>query len=304
MKTFKILVVGAGGQLGQCLQRYEREENKAGDIFLFRDRHQVDVTDPFSVRDVIDSFQPDYLINASAYTAVDLAEKEEQKARKLNVEAVKHMAEACKEVGTTLVHISTDYIFNGESYISYSETDWANPIGIYGKTKLEGEEILNNSEAKYFIFRTSWVFSEFGKNFVKTILHLMKEKNELGIVSDQVGNPTYGMDLARFIMKSIHSALPFGTYHLTNEGKATWFELASEIRKLAKLYSCELKSISTDEYPTPALRPKNSSLSTDLLYEKLGEVPRHWSWALEECLEHLDNDGASMSTVLSESSGY
>lgn len=264
----KILVIGGNGQLGNCFKKLEN--NFPQYQFKFVTSAECDVTNEDRVNEVFDDYQPQYCINASAYTAVDLAEKEEEKAFAVNATGVQNLAKASKEVGATFIHVSTDYVFNGESNISYSEDNWTDPIGVYGASKLKGEELAMEENPKTIILRTSWLYSEFNKNFVKTMLMLFATKDELGIVADQYGQPTNANDLAEAIMKMIQSPTKkYGVYHFSNYGETTWFEFATAIKEYSGL-NVKLNALTTEQYPTPAKRPKKSTMALDKIEADYG----------------------------------
>ncbi len=282
----KILVIGSNGQLGNCIKKVaENFENKYE--FIFTDSKTLDVTNSEQIQSFFYDNKPDFCINASAYTAVDLAEKEAEKAFAVNAEGVANIAEACLEFNTILIHVSTDYVFDGETNLDYAEDDFTNPIGVYGQSKLKGEELALDINPKTVILRTSWLYSEFNKNFVKTMLNLFSQKEELGIVSDQFGQPTNANDLAEAIMVIIESSQKtFGVFHFSNYPETTWFNFATKIAEFSKS-NIKLKPLTTDEYPTPAKRPKRSTMALDKIEEKYGIEPKHWENSLEECVEIL-----------------
>lgn len=282
----KILVVGSNGQLGNCIKKIaENFENKYE--FIFTDSQSLDVTNSEQIQGFFYDNKPDFCINASAYTAVDLAEKEPEKAFAVNAEGVANIAEACAEFGATLFHVSTDYVFDGETNLDYAEDDFTNPIGIYGQSKLKGEELALDSNPKTIILRTSWLYSEFNKNFVKTMLNLFSQKEELGIVADQFGQPTNANDLAEAIMTIIETShKTFGIFHFSNYPETTWFEFAKKIAEFSKS-NIRLNPLTTEQYPTPAKRPKRSTMSLDKIEEAYKIEPKHWENSLEECIEIL-----------------
>ncbi|MFC6267012.1 dTDP-4-dehydrorhamnose reductase, partial [Frigoriflavimonas asaccharolytica] len=250
----KIIVFGGNGQLGHCFQKLA-DDYQWDYEFIFADSQTVDITDRDAVFNFVDENKPQFCINAAAYTAVDLAEKEEEKAYAVNADGPKNIAEACKANGAILIHISTDYVFDGETNISYDEDNFTNPQGIYGKSKLQGENFVLEYNPQSIIIRTSWLYSEFNKNFVKTMLHLFKDKSELNVVADQFGQPTNANDLAECIMQIIRfKNKKFGVYHFSNFPETNWSSFA---KKIAEFSGSQIKinEISTLEYPTPAKRP-------------------------------------------------
>lgn len=282
----KILVVGANGQLGKCIRKIAPDFELEYD-FIFADSQTLDVTDEGKVTDFFEEHKPDFCINASAYTAVDLAEKEEEKAFAVNAYGVANLAASCAEYNTTFIHISTDYVFDGETNLDYSEDDFTNPVGVYGKSKLLGEELALENNVETVILRTSWLYSEFNKNFVKTMLNLFSQRDELGIVSDQFGQPTNANDLAEAIMNIIvHSDKAFGIFHFSNYPETNWFDFANKIAELSHS-KVKLNPLKTEEYPTPAKRPKRSTMNLDKI-EKIYQIePKHWENSLEDCVKLL-----------------
>ncbi len=282
----KILVLGSNGQLGNCFKKLSSDFDSNFE-FNFASSEDLDITDRNAVDDFFDDFKPDFCINAAAYTAVDLAEKESEKAFAVNAEAVGNIADACKNTKATLIHISTDYVFDGESNISYSEDNFTNPQGVYGASKLKGEELAIENNPKTIVIRTSWLYSEFNKNFVKTMLNLFTIKDELGIVADQFGQPTNANDLAEAVMKIIESdPKTFGVFHFSNYPETNWFEFASKIAEFSNS-KIKLKAISTEEFPTPAKRPKRSTMALDKIEEVYKVEPIHWEHSLQDCIETL-----------------
>lgn len=284
----KIAVIGSNGQLGMCIRKIAPDFEKNYE-FIFTDSQTLNITDKDQIDDFFYDNKPDFCINASAYTAVDLAEKEEEKAFAVNAEAVGNLAEVCKEYKTTLIHVSTDYVFDGETNLDYSEDDFTNPIGIYGASKREGEEFALENNPKTVILRTSWLYSEFNKNFVKTMLNLFSQKEELGIVADQFGQPTNANDLAEAIMKIIETeSKTYGIFHFSNYPETTWFEFAKKIAEFADL-NVKLNALTTDQYPTPAKRPKRSTMNLEKI-EKIYKIePKHWENSLQNAVEILKN---------------
>ena len=282
----KILVVGGNGQLGNCIRKIAPDFELDFE-FIFTDSQTLDVTNEDHVNSFFYDNKPDFCINASAFTAVDLAEKEKQKAFAVNAEGVAYLAQACKEYDTVFIHVSTDYVFDGETNLCYAEDDFTNPIGVYGESKLKGEELALDANQRTIIVRTSWLYSEFNKNFVKTMLSLFSQKEELGIVADQFGQPTNANDLAEAIMKIIEAPnKSYGIFHFSNYPETTWFEFAQKIAKLSKS-QIKLNVLTTEQYPTPAKRPKRSTMCLDKIEETYKIEPRHWENSLEECINIL-----------------
>jgi dTDP-4-dehydrorhamnose reductase len=285
----KIWVTGASGQLGRELQ--QAATLFPGFDFLFTTREECPIEEKKKVRDFFVSNEPGYCINAAAYTAVDKAESDKDNAYKINTEAVANLALLAKEYNCRFIHISTDYVFDGKGSRPYREDDPVEPQGVYGMTKREGEEKALQANPDTIIIRTSWVYSEFGKNFVKTMLKLMSEKDVINVVNDQFGSPTYAADLANTILSVINSGkwVP-GIFHYCNQGTITWHEFAVAIRDLAGL-NCEVMPITTSEYPTPARRPAYSVLDTSLIQKTYHINPPHWRESLESCLQKLISVG-------------
>jgi dTDP-4-dehydrorhamnose reductase len=256
-----ILVTGANGQLGQSIKKVE--SNYPEFTFIYQNSQELDITNLDSCKVAFEKYKPQYCINTAAYTAVDKAESEPEKAFEVNVNGPKNLAQVCAEYDTVLVHVSTDFIFDGTQTKPYVETDTPNPTSVYGLTKLQGEQAIEKSWAKHYIIRTSWVFSEFGNNFMKTMIRLGNERDSLSVVNDQKGTPTYAPDLADAILqicKSNNQA--YGIYNYSNEGECTWFEFAQEIFNVNNI-SIDLNPIPTTAYPTPAKRPAYSVLNKE-----------------------------------------
>ncbi|WP_378104157.1 dTDP-4-dehydrorhamnose reductase [Chryseobacterium sp. sg2396] len=285
----KILVIGGNGQLGSCIRKIASEFELDYE-FSFTDSQTVDITNEDQVNSFFTEYKPDYCINASAYTAVDLAEKENEKAFAVNADGVGYLAQACKDINAILIHVSTDYVFDGETNLCYSEDDFTNPIGVYGESKLKGEELAMEINPKTIILRTSWLYSEFNKNFVKTMLNLFSQKDELGIVGDQFGQPTNATDLAEAIMSIIETReKKYGIFHFSNYPETTWFEFAEKIAEFSGS-KIKLNKLTTDQYPTPAKRPKRSTMCLDKIEKVYNVETRHWENSLEECIEILQSN--------------
>ena len=282
----KILIIGGNGQLGNCLNKLISEYALDYE-FHFTDYDTLDITNQKQINEYFSEYEPHYCINVSAYTAVDLAEQEKEKAFAINAEGVRHLAEACSEKGIDLIHISTDYVFSGDTNIPYSEDDFTNPLSVYGTSKLEGENLALENNPKTIIIRTSWLYSEFGKNFVKTMLNLFSTKNELNVVADQFGQPTNANDLAETIMKIISTEeKEYGIFHFSNYPETTWFDFAKKIAELSKS-KIKINPISTEQYPTPAKRPMRSTMCLDKIENSYNIEPKYWENSLEECMEIL-----------------
>lgn len=284
-----IAVTGAKGQLGTVLQLLAPAF--AQFKFVFTDVDELNITDATQVRHFFNTYSPKYLINCAAYTAVDKAETERKTAELLNVKAVELLAEECKLNKTKFIHISTDYVFDGISSAPYTETDYTNPVSVYGQTKAAGEEAVLASGCDGYIMRTSWLYSAHGHNFLKTILRLAAERDTLNIVYDQIGTPTLADDLADAIMKLIvalndKQKIKPGVFHFSNEGVCSWFDFAHAIVEIAGL-NCAVKPILTAQYPTPATRPAVSILNKNKIKETLGiEIP-HWRDSLNKVMKEL-----------------
>lgn len=282
----KILIIGGNGQLGNCFRKLAPEYEDRFE-FEFTDSQTLNIIDRDQVSDYFYDFKPDYCINASAYTAVDLAETESEKAFAVNAEGVGNLAEACAENKTIFIHISTDYVFDGETNISYSEDDFTNPQGVYGASKEKGEDLAMELQPKTIILRTSWLYSEFNKNFVKTMLHLFEVKEELGIVDDQFGQPTNANDLAQAVMNIVEKETKtYGIFHFSNYPETTWFNFAQKIADFSGS-KIKLNPIKTSEFPTAAKRPKRSTMSLDKIEEVYKIEPKYWQNSLEECIQIL-----------------
>ena len=284
----KILVTGANGQLGQCLQKISSQFEEFE--FIFTDSETLDITNKEEVNDFFWQNAPDFCINAAAYTAVDLAETDIEKAFLVNADGTENLAEACAENNAQFIHVSTDYVFDGENNLAYTEEDFTNPLGVYGASKLAGDELALEVNPCSVILRTSWVYSEFGKNFVKTMLNLFATKEELSIVADQFGQPTNANDLAEAIMKIIKSnKITPGIFNFSNLGRISWFDFAEKIAELSEA-KIKLNAIETSQYPTPAKRPKNSVLDLDKISKTYAIQLKPWEESLEDCVQILQNN--------------
>lgn len=293
----RILLTGCTGQLGQELQRTLAPLGEVIGV----ERSTVDLSQETSLRQRLVEIKPDVIVNAAAYTAVDKAETETELAQAINATAPKIMAEEAQRLGATLIHVSTDYVFDGSKNTPYTEDDVTNPLGVYGRTKLEGEEGIRQICTNHLILRTAWVYGSFGKvNFVKTMLRLFAEREEVRVVADQVGSPTWAADLAQAIATLLSQtslepgqlSIPTGTYHYTNSGMSSWYDFAVAICEEAKPLGFPLKvqrivPIATADYPTPAQRPAYSVLSGKKISAVLGSHPPHWRQALRQMLVEL-----------------
>jgi len=281
----KILVTGANGQLGKELR--DIASNFPEFEFLFLSREDLPIHHYELVRNMFDGFKPDYCINCAAYTAVDKAEQESELAFIINAESVGILAAVSKEHHCKFIHISTDYVFSGDSPMPYVETDTTGPVSVYGKSKLAGELEATKQNPDSVIIRTSWVYSYYGNNFVKTMMRLMKERNEISVVSDQIGSPTWAADLADFIMHVVNfHTWKSGIYHFSNLGEISWYDFAIEIKDLIKSNTI-IHPIPTSAYPTPAKRPAFSLLDKTKIKTVFGYTPPNWKESLAKCLDRL-----------------
>ncbi len=282
-----ILVTGSNGQLGSELKSIIDEYKF--DNFYFTDRSTLDISNFKQTKNFITSNKITYIINCAAYTAVDKAESDFENANTINHLAVKNLAQIAKENNISLLHISTDYVFDGKNYKPYKEDDIVNPQSIYGKTKLDGERaILELNPQNSIIIRTSWVYSSFGNNFVKTMLRLAKERDELGVIFDQVGTPTYARDLAATILQILPKIQNDNVeiYHYSNEGVCSWYDFAKAIFELSNI-DIKVNPITTKEYPTPASRPHYSMLDKSKIKDQFEITIPYWKTSLTRCLEIL-----------------
>ena len=296
MMRKKILVTGANGQLGMEIQQLAPSFPAFDFIFATREEFPLDNLD--EIDSFITTHKPQYFINCAAYTAVDKAEAEKELAYKINAEAAGIIATACQKNDVQLIHISTDYVFNGMDNTPYKEDDITDPVNLYGDSKLQGEKKIMQFNPESIIIRTAWVYSEFGKNFVKTMLRLMADKDQISVVNDQSGTPTYAADLAEAILEIIstlenpthHSPLttPGGIYHYSNEGHITWYDFAVAIKDLSGS-SCKVNPISTSQYPTPAKRPSYSVLDKTKIQRTFGIRIKDWKTSLAVCIKKLGN---------------
>lgn len=289
-----VLVTGANGQLGQSIQFIANQYPNIQ--FIYTDYQELDITNFESCQAVFSKYKPQFCINTAAYTAVDKAESEAEKAHLINVIGPENLAKVCKEYNTILLHISTDFIFDGTSSSlsmtnGYKETDIPNPQSVYGKTKLDGELAVQKNWEKHYIIRTSWVYSQFANNFMKTMLRLASERDSLSVVNDQIGTPTYAVDLAKVLMNIIQSSItnqpsPFGIYNFSNEGACSWYDFAAAIFH-QKGITIDLQPIPTSAYPTPAKRPSYSVLDKSKIKNTFNLKINDWKTSLNSCLNQL-----------------
>lgn len=280
----RVLVTGSDGQMGQSLR--ELASSYAEFEFNFCNRSQLDITDHFSVQRKISEYQPHFVINFAAYTAVDRAEEDLETAQLINETGAKNLAVYCSEFDSVLIHLSTDYVYHNNINRPISEEDPCTPKTIYGKTKREGEQLIFNQLEKAIILRCSWIYGPYGHNFLKTMLRLMPNKDQLTIVQDQIGTPGYSLDLAQTIidiMKHPIKKADFGIYNLTNSGVASWFDFAYSI-KSNKNFDLELHPILSRDYPTPAQRPHYSVMNQSKIFDHFEIKLRPWQEALKECI--------------------
>ncbi|WCK56169.1 dTDP-4-dehydrorhamnose reductase [Aneurinibacillus sp. Ricciae_BoGa-3] len=279
----RILVTGATGQLGMdsvyCL-------NKVGYDVYGCTREQLDITDNQEVYEIINQVKPDVVLHTAAYTKVDDAELQPETAYRINAYGTRNVACACEQIGGKLVYISTDYVFDGKSSKPYNEFEAPSPIGVYGKSKLAGEQFVRQFSSRYFIVRTSWVYGAHGTNFVKTMLKMTKERNEIRVVYDQIGSPTYTVDLARFIGNLITTDL-YGTYHASNSGSCSWYEFAKAIFEEAGISHVKVSPVTTNEFPRPAPRPPYSVMDNMAIRLNGFEPLPCWKESLEKLIKQL-----------------
>jgi dTDP-4-dehydrorhamnose reductase len=285
-----VLVTGANGQLGQSLQYIA--SNYPTIQFVFCSSSDLDITNKQNCQVVFSKHKPNYCINTAAYTAVDKAESEPEKAHLINTIGAKNLAEVCAAFSVILLHVSTDFVFDGLLSPSaqaggYTEKDNTNPTGVYGQTKLDGEKAIQETFDNYFIIRTSWVYSQFGNNFMKTMLRLASERDTLSVVNDQIGTPTNAVDLAECLVKVIQTdnrqptTDNFGIYHFSNEGQCSWYDFAKKIFEIHKI-KINLQPIPTSSFPTPAKRPKYSVLDKSKVKEVFGVTINDWQERLKQ----------------------
>lgn len=276
----RILVIGAKGQLGLCIKDAAAKMTDAA--FLYEDKDTLDITNKVALRAYFQEHNPDHCINAAAYTNVEKAESEEELAFAINADGAGNIAEMCKEFNTVLWHISTDYVFDGTKNSPYIETDPVHPINVYGASKLRGEQAVQKTLTRYFIIRTSWLYSQYGHNFYKSILKLAQERDTLTITTEQTGTPTNANDLAAAILEMIsNGAEEYGIYHFSNQGFGTWYDFALAIVKAHGLDG-NVKVDKTDYYPTFAKRPKYSVLDVSKVSEYLKKPIQDWRESLQE----------------------
>lgn len=283
-----ILVTGANGQLGNEMRLVSAAHGS--DEYLFTDVAELDICDAGAVEKMLREKHVDAIVNCAAYTNVNGAESDRELCDRINRAAPGVLAEAARRHGCRLLHISTDYVFDGNHYLPYREDDEPCPTSVYGATKLAGERLVQALCPDAIIVRTAWLYSSFGKNFVKTMISLGRTKDSIGVVSDQIGSPTYARDLAVAIDTILRSRkwIP-GIYHFTDEGVCSWYDFALAIHQLAGITGCEVKPLHTHEYPTPVRRPPYSVLDKSKIKETFGVAVPHWYSSLRECIKKIEN---------------
>ena len=288
-KTLKILVTGANGQLGRCIQDLAKETEHAGHHYFFTDVAELDICNYSAIDDYVKAHRPDVIINAAAYTAVDNAEDDIENAYKLNRDAVDNLARIAKEYNIYFIHISTDYVFSGEACHPYRVDAAIAPKSIYGKSKAAGEEKIKTSGCNASIIRTSWLYSEYGKNFVKTMLRLGSERESINVVCDQIGGPTYAGDLAKVILACIKTNIDkegVEIYHFANEGTISWYDFTQAIMEISKI-KCKVNSIFTSEYPAKAPRPAYSVFDLSKTRQEIWADIPYWRESLTLTIKKL-----------------
>ncbi len=292
MKRLNILVTGANGQLGSCIRNAARSKS---DNYIFTDVAELDITDAKAVERFVNDNDVNLIVNCAAYTNVDKAESDADFAETLNATAVANLANALKSTDGTLIHISTDYVFGGShGNTPRTEAEPVNPTGIYGVTKLHGEQAIDRSGIKALIFRTAWLYSEYGKNFVKTMLSLTASKPELKVVFDQCGTPTYAQDLADAITSIIENRKfegNEGIYHYSNEGVCSWYDFTKAIAGIAGNDKCDVKPCHSDEFPSPVKRPSYSVLDKTKVKTTFDIDVPYWTDSLKKCIRNLKERG-------------
>lgn len=280
----KVLVTGSTGQLGSELNELSLSIPHL--YFIFFNREEFPINDITACRRIFAAHDPQYVINCAAYTAVDKAEEEREIANEVNGKAVGNLAALCTEYGARFLHISTDYVFNAKQRKPLTETDQVEPVNSYGASKLLGERLAFEKNADCIIIRTSWVYSSYGKNFVKTMIRIMRERESIEVVNDQTGSPTYAADLAQMIVKIVSGEWKPGIYHFSNSGNISWFEFADSIREMAGI-DCRVNPISTQQYPTPAKRPEYSVLDTGKIKQAYHAEIKPWKESLRTCIDKI-----------------
>ena len=288
MNNMNILITGCNGQLGNEMQLLEKDNPQH--TYYNTDVAELDITDPQAIGQFVEENGIDGVVNCAAYTAVDKAEENQELCHLLNAVAPGYLAAAVERRGGWMIQISTDYVFDGTNHKPYVETDPVCPNSVYGRTKLAGEEAVQEACSKAMIIRTAWLYSTFGNNFVKTMIRLGQERPELGVIFDQIGTPTYARDLAQAIFAAINNGVVAGIYHFSNEGVISWYDFTKAIHRIAGIADCRVRPLHTAEYPTPANRPHYSVLDKTKIKQTYGiEIP-YWEESLEVCVRKLLND--------------
>lgn len=283
-----ILITGCEGQLGNEIRLLQSQHEKH--VFFNTDVAELDITDQQAVERYVDEHEIDGVVNCAAYTAVDRAESDKERATAINTLAPSYLAAAIERRGGWLIHISTDYVFDGTKHLPYVETDTPCPEGVYGSTKLAGEFGATKFCKRTVIVRTAWLYSPFGNNFVKTMMRLGREREQLNVVFDQIGTPTYAADLAGAIMSIVEHGVVPGVYHYTNEGVCSWYDFTKSIHRIAGINSCTVLPIHTAEYPTPATRPAMSVLDKTKIKNTYALTIPHWEESLVKCIDRLTDE--------------
>lgn len=283
-----ILITGCNGQLGNEMQLLEKDNPQH--TYYNTDVAELDITNPHAIGQFVEENGIDGVVNCAAYTAVDKAEENQELCHLLNAVAPGYLAAAVEKRGGWMIQVSTDYVFDGTNHKPYVETDPVCPNSVYGRTKLAGEEAVQEACSKAMIIRTAWLYSTFGNNFVKTMIRLGQERPELGVIFDQIGTPTYARDLAQAIFAAINNGVVAGIYHFSNEGVISWYDFTKAIHRIAGIADCRVRPLHTAEYPTPANRPHYSVLDKTKIKQTYGiEIP-YWEESLEVCVRKLLND--------------
>lgn len=283
-----ILVTGANGQLGNEMRNLSSTD--PANRYLFTDVQELDITDLARVQAFLSENTVDYIVNCAAYTAVDKAESDIELCRKINAFAVENLAKASAATGAKMIHVSTDYVYSGTHYMPYVESDAVAPTSVYGVTKLEGEQLLLAANPASVILRTSWLYSPYGNNFVKTMLRLGREREKLSVVFDQIGTPTYAADLAAAIVAILNAPefIP-GIYNFSDEGVCSWYDFTLTIHRMAGIDTCRVSPIDTADYPSAATRPFYSVMNKKKIKATYGVKIPHWEESLQKCIAILEN---------------
>ena len=283
-----VLVTGGDGQLGSALRALTGRMNLPF-RFYFTDAGELNITDRSQIESFVEGQQIRYILNFAAYTAVDKAETDREKAYAINAAGVENIAQVAKQLGVKVIHLSTDFVFDGATTVPYNEESEPHPLSVYGETKLKGEQLLQAAGGEWLILRTSWLYSEYGSNFVKTMLRLMRERELLTVVDDQRGSPTYATDLAEMMIhilqQSEANGWKNGLFHFSNRGETSWYGFADAIRRMAGIENCKLVPVTTEEYPTAARRPPYSVMDLTKISDSFRvEIPT-WEEALQRCIQ-------------------